>query len=143
MSKIKNEMNQIDKNEAGEINIADKVFLKYVKNTIEDFIRSNQLEMVENLIPIYRDKKLNLWNIKYLVELLLTREENLDSLVLQQDKKIYNLLNNELTTALKQQLSGLTGLLTKVDSTLQTEDNNLNLLLQLEDVLISLKQIVK
>ncbi len=95
MSKIKNEMNQIDKNEAGEINIADKVFLKYVKNTIEDFIRSNQLEMVENLIPIYRDKKLSLWNIKYLVELLLTREENLDSLVLQQDKKIYNLLNNE------------------------------------------------
>ncbi|MCP4075588.1 MAG: hypothetical protein GY744_05340 [Gammaproteobacteria bacterium] len=56
---------------------------------------------------------------------------------------IYNLLQNELTIALKQQLSGLTGLLTKVDSTLQTEDNNLNLLLQLEDVLISLKQIVK
>lgn len=88
-------MNQIHKNEAGEINIADKVFLKYIKNTIEDFISSNQLEMVKSLIPIYRDKKLNLWNIKYLVELLLTREENLDSLVLQQDKKIFNLINNE------------------------------------------------
>jgi DNA polymerase III subunit delta' len=56
---------------------------------------------------------------------------------------IYNLLQNELTKALKQKLSGLIGLLSKIDSTLQTEDNNLNLLLQLEDVLISLKQIVK
>ena len=92
MSKVK--MNQVG-NKAGEINISDNVFLTYLKNTIEDFIRSNNGEMVENLFPIYRDRKLSLLNIRYLVELLLTREENLDSLALQQDKKTYDLINKE------------------------------------------------
>ncbi len=56
---------------------------------------------------------------------------------------IYNLLQNKLTIALKQKLAGLINLSAGLDRALQVEDNNLNLLLQFEDVLISLKQIVK
>ncbi|MCK4711141.1 MAG: hypothetical protein KAU21_21190 [Gammaproteobacteria bacterium] len=56
---------------------------------------------------------------------------------------IYNLLQNKLTKALKLRLAGLINLSSELDSRLQIEDNNLNLLLQLEDVLISLKQIIK
>lgn len=52
---------------------------------------------------------------------------------------IYNLLQNELTKAVKHKLSGLINLLSELDRILKIEDNNLNLLLQLEDVLISLK----
>ncbi len=88
---------------------------------------------------------LNQMDIVSMVKSLKITENEKLRLVLKTELQnmIYNLLQNELTKALKQKLSGLITLLTKIDSTLQTEDNNLNLLLQLEDVLISLKQIVK
>lgn len=58
-------------------------------------------------------------------------------------KMIYNLLENELTKEHKLRLAGLIKLSSELNTTLRVEDNNLNLLLQLEDMLISLKQLIK
>lgn len=51
-------------------------------------------------------------------------------------------LKMDLTQMVKDKLSGLLELQQKANWILQVEDNNLNLLLQLEDVLISMKQII-
>lgn len=54
-------------------------------------------------------------------------------------KLIYNMLKNTLSLALKQKLGKLLDLSHSIDRTLMVEENNLNFQLQLEDVLISLK----
>ena len=50
--------------------------------------------------------------------------------------------DQELTLVMQNKLQGLLNLYQRSGKILQTEDNNLNLLLQLEDVLISLKQLM-
>ncbi len=55
---------------------------------------------------------------------------------------IYTVLQQPLTSMVKQQLSALLQLFDRQQHLLSIEDNNLNLQLQLEDVLISLKQII-
>ncbi len=56
---------------------------------------------------------------------------------------IYNLLQNKLTAAVKLKLVSLLDLSTEIEDKLRVEDNNLNPLLQLESLLISLKTILK
>lgn len=58
-------------------------------------------------------------------------------------EKLHETLDQKMSSELKQQLAELIELQTQAQKVLQTEDNNLNLLLQLEDVLISIKQIIK
>ncbi len=55
---------------------------------------------------------------------------------------IYQQLQLGLTQSIKKKIIELLDLIRKADWVLHVEDNNLNLLLQLEDVLISMKQIV-
>jgi DNA polymerase III delta prime subunit len=55
---------------------------------------------------------------------------------------VNELLTTDLSQALKSQLVDLLDLQRKADWVLSVEDNNLNLQLQLEDVLISMKQII-
>ncbi len=55
---------------------------------------------------------------------------------------LYQQLNSALTIEIKSRLIELLDLVRKADWVLQIEDNNLNLQLQLEDVLISMKQIL-
>lgn len=56
--------------------------------------------------------------------------------------RIYHEMNIKLTEAIKLKLAGLLDLLKHSDQILRIEDNNLNLQLQLEDVLISLKRVL-
>jgi len=78
-----------------KIKIKDEIFLKYIKNTIQDFTYTNNIEMINSLSKIYNSKYLTMTNIMKLVELILLREENQDSILLQQDKKSYDLINKE------------------------------------------------
>ena len=80
---------------ASTIYIQDETFLKYLNNTIQDFKNTNRIDMVNSLREIQTSKKLTLINIMKLVELILVREENKDSILLQQDKKTYDLINEE------------------------------------------------
>ncbi len=78
-----------------KIIIQDETFVKYLTNTIQDFKNVNNLEMVNELSQMLINQELTAQNMMQLVELILTREENLDSIVLQQDKKTYDLINEE------------------------------------------------
>lgn len=78
-----------------KIKIKDKIFLKYLKNTIQDFTYTNNIEMINSLSKIYNSRFLTMTNIIKLVELILVREENQDSILLQQDKKSFDLINQE------------------------------------------------
>lgn len=78
-----------------KIIIQDETFIKYLTTTIQDFINVKNIEMVNDLSQMLISKELTAQNMQQLVELILLREENLDSIVLQQDKKIYDLINEE------------------------------------------------
>ena len=55
---------------------------------------------------------------------------------------IYQQLQQQLTTTVKQQLAGLLELIQDNEHYLRIEDNNLNLQIQLEDLLISMKRVL-
>lgn len=75
--------------------IKDSKFLNILKNTIQDFLNVRNYEISNNLSVIYKTKELTLNNIRTLVEMIVLREENLDSIKLKQDSKIYDKLNEE------------------------------------------------
>jgi len=78
-----------------KVKIKDEMFLKYLKNTIQDFMYTNNTQMINSLGQIYDSRYMTMTNIMKLVELILIREENKDSILLQQDKKTYDLINKE------------------------------------------------
>lgn len=78
-----------------KIIIQDEAFIKYLTNTIQDFKNVHNIEMVNDLSELLISKELTAQNMMQLVDLILSREENLDSIVLQQDKKTYDLINEE------------------------------------------------
>ena len=100
-----------------------------------------QLDEFSELLQKYLSDRID---VVSLVKQLKVSDSRKLSLILKTEiqRRMVGLLSNKPDPALKQSLRGLLDLTKKIDRVLQVEDNNLNLLLQLEDVLISLKQII-
>lgn len=79
------------------VKVKDKVFLQYVRNTLNDFRTqdSNEKEIIESLKNILSTKTLTLLNVQYLFRVIKTREENLDYIKDNQDYESFMIVNRE------------------------------------------------
>lgn len=79
------------------IEIKDRKFLKYVKNTKNDFMKMGLVNssVIDSLKNILSTKQLTLLNVMELVQVIFTREENIDYCKEIQDPKTFKIVNEE------------------------------------------------
>ncbi len=77
--------------------VQDKKFLKFVKNTIDDLIKTLPLtnEMIMYLKEIYNEKELTIINVQSLYIIIETRKENMEYIKSIQDLGTFKIINKE------------------------------------------------
>lgn len=80
-----------------KINVKDKKFLKYVRNTIQDLMQHKQKEIniIGKLKEIYSNQELTLFNRESIYLIIKVRKENLNFIKSIQDRESFNIVNKE------------------------------------------------